>query len=761
MEMPRSIDQEALDSPLRSTEGEAFTVPEEDARRVAGIMELLKIARMDMNTHFAEIELCLEYVNGDCIVLRDIYTGEIQRLRTSEGRIMQTRNNVLRPVNRTLVSKLCRFTPSFQVERATTDYEELFAARACEALLKYVFTAKSLKVVYGELMEKVTQVGDAFLYPEWSMDVGRPISFCPKCDFKGPAEGVGQPCPQCEAQMQQQMAAASIPMEPGMMPDGLAEPGVEGLESEDSEGEVPVLQAGHSGGVALEVYAPWEVFPEPNIKDVDKMGYVILVKRMPVHEARRRYPEFARFIHNDSPDVHTDAFKFMSSAPPYQSKECVVYKYVERGTELTPQGRTIHIVNDMIVREDVNGIFDLLQVLPVCHFGFERDLKSRSIWSRPWILDGHHRQRELNYLESLFREYVTRQVRFKLLAPLGCRIQEEEVTSPKMLLQYTPGIGKPEPMQMQHMPQEVFARRADVIADIRNLSGTTEAEAGVMSDPNGRAAAIMQAESAQQMSPILQRIFAQWIKMAYIILAMYQRYSDPDELFTTTGGENPETFAMQDVKLTPGFDICVEVEDGLSTNQAIRLNQAAELANIGQGILFIDPDTGVFDTAAFGNYAKLKLPNLRPDIKQCEFAAAMQLIKRIEKGDPTAMPQPEDDPSIFQLVCVQWLRGTGRRRLMKNPQDPVVQAIRQLYGMYATLLIQAKLNTLAGGGAEPQPGSESGGNPEDQGPRGQESGAGAKPGGAGNPIAQEAGATVKNADAAAESAARVQQKHEG
>ena len=814
----------SIDSPLRDP-GAATDMEQndDDRARVTAIKRLQTLAQQDRIYAELEWQLCLDYMNGEIFLLRNKWTGELTRFRVGENRTAFSKNNVIRPINRALMAKLTRLMPAWSVQRATTDDDELFEARASEALLQFIYQNKRMDLKYVEMCEYMTALGDAFIVPEWSMNVGKPISFCPKCGYKAPAEAAGSICQQCEQQQMEEAAmrdmlpnpiSGPMPLDPmasagggisPQVPQGVASmPAIlEGstpqttneipqalerpqsgtvlndpsLESREGQNQVspPVLAPGHSGGVVLKVYAPWQVYVEPNVKSVSEMGWVILSERVPVHEARKRYPWAGEFIHADTLASDVNAFKFLNSSLPDASGYVTIYKYIERGTALTPQGRILHLVNYYIVQQDLNCTYDVLGYLPVCHFQFESNLKARSCWGRGWILDGHHHQRELNNLEQLMREYGEKHVRFKLLAPHGSNIREEDVTGPNLLVKFSPGVGACTPLQLNQLPSFVPERKQQLVSDARAEAGVSDMDAQNASDPNARAMSIVQAESLQQMKHILIKIYSEWAKLGYIILAMYQKYGDRDELYTTIGGESPEVFSMDDVKLNPGFDITVEIEDGLSTTQPVRLQEATNLAQIGNGVLFTDPTTGQFDVGSFATYAHLKLPNIRPDQQMTEYAAAMQLIHDFMNG-ASPVPSPVDDPAIFQLVCVKWLRGKGRRLL--RTQDPnsqaIVQKVQMAYQYYVTQEMQAQLRKMQQGQAQAAPpGQNAGGQPPPGGapaPGGQQSPGGQSQGGnqlqkqgaqSGSPILKAAGDTVKQADQHGEAMARMQQNHEG
>jgi hypothetical protein len=203
-------------------------------------------------------------------------------------------------------------------------------------------------------------------------------------------------------------------------------------------------------------------------------------------------------------------------------------------------------------------------------------------------------------------------------------------------------------------------------------------------------------------------------------------------------------FYFKEMNLAPGWDIELEDYDAMSTNPALRLQQAMDLATLG---FFLDKTTGSLDKKDFARAAKLHVPSRGYDLEATERAAAAQIPKKIEKGEPF-QPRTFDDPMIFAEVLLGWLRGPGRRA---DPQITIqVEQVWQFYVTWAVTQVMPGMGAPGGGGG--QGGGAGPGGPDQSAPGGTPNNPGHL--GTDRPIGQQAGETMQNADKSGERAAK-------
>ena len=234
-------------------------------------------------------------------------------------------------------------------------------------------------------------------------------------------------------------------------------------------------------------------------------------------------------------------------------------------------------------------------------------------------------------------------------------------------------------------------------------------------------------------------------------LILAREYYHPRRMFLSTGSEGLQSYSFSEITLSPGFDVQIEQEDGLSRNPAVRITQALDLLNAG---VFTDPMTGIPDIKQFMAQAKINLPKVGYNVEATERAAASQIPYLIEQGQEY-IPQLEDDPMIFQEELLGWLRGPGRRA------DPAHREhVREIWKFYTAWAVTGGPPAPVGGMPGGPEGGAGAGGPNMTAPGGTPNSPGHIPGG-GKPIAAAAQRRVGQADQTAENQARIQLVKEG
>jgi len=308
----------------------------------------------------------------------------------------------------------------------------------------------------------------------------------------------------------------------------------------------------------------------------------------------------------------------------------------------------------------------------------------------------------------------------------------------------------PEYMMPPPIPVALIERRRQLMDDIRMQGTITDQDMGSMgSDPNGRAMAIVEAESDRQLGPILTRNWRELADLHRCALIMARKMYHPERQLLVSGEYGHELASMQEINLSDGWDVEIELEDGLSKNQAMRFQQVMQW--VQSGLLMQETPAGpVPDMEKAAKLARLKIPGIGPDITSSEYAAANNMMLQIERGQPEmaySMIGMEDDPKIFSEVLLNWLRKKGRQT-----KDPMQQeTARQLYMFYTqwTLAQEMGAPMPQAPGQPQQPGGAGGPMPGAPGPQ---------PGG--NDIEQQAGQQVQQADQMGENQARMSDQHE-
>jgi hypothetical protein len=516
--------------------------------------------------------------------------------------------------------------------------------------------------------------------------------------------------------------------------------------------EIPTLEEIRTGDIKVEVIDARDFFTEQGAESLTDARWCCVRRTAPVSDIRNMFPEMAPFIKVEEGVNFTSQAELRYYAiDSYSDFEqlhdhAFLYEFHEKPTEQYTKGRIIWVCNNIVLREIESPYYELGR-FPFFHLGWDKN--PGEFWYEPFLTQAWHRQRELNNNETAIREHVELLLKPKLLNPLGSRVTADEFTATTaQVIAYNPAAGQiPKFLQHPPVPADMWRRGEQLALDIRQQATVTDADMGLsQTDPNGRALAIISAEADQQLGPIRRRNNDEFKELYRGILVLAQKYYHSDRLWTVIGPDGVEVHYYQDMNLTDGWDVQLEEHDGMSTNPAIRLQQTMDLANLGY---FIDSTTGGFDKKAFARAAKLHVPDKGYDIEATERAAAAQIPKKVERGEPV-IPRTFDDPHIFAEVLLGWLRGPGRR------SDPaismMVEQIWQFYVMWALTGQMGQMPGQMGMGMGPEGGAGPGG-PDQTAPGGTPNNVGHLPSGT---VAQDARAMTQQADITGERAAQTQ-----
>jgi hypothetical protein len=672
-----------------------FTPSEEDKERASRIMAAFDKAQQAKASYERLWDLYRLYLKGDQLLYRDTVTNEYIRVRDTQGKRLYSINNQLRPIARSLIGKLASAIPSFAVIPATSEQDEVYAARVGDAYFEYFRRREKFNLKYIEMQRHLTWAGNSCVQLYWDPDAGRKLAYCEECSYSvADVELVGAPCPSCEQQLQEaqqfQQQTAQVEQKLGIQnqPEPLP--------------QAPIMVEITEGDAKSRVLDPRNVFPDPAATCAADMQYVIIRSIVSVADIRRRFPHMGMHIGateeigTQSSLLNQNYTSFGNTSSNIYEDHVFLHECHEKPSETYPEGLITWVCNGLIM-EETPSPYKSFKRLPF--FWNHWDRNDGEFWAEPFIQQAWHRQKELNEIETQTRENCELAAHPKILNPIGNHVTAEEISATTtQIVAYLQAVGPPVWQNPPPLPQQIMERRNALIMDMQTQAGVTAQDMGNMgSDPNGRAMAIIEAETDRQVGPIIAQNIDEWGEFYRCLLIMIQERMDPDRQFTIAGDEHLGVYSFRALKnLSEGFDLQLEAEDGLSKNGALRRNEALELLNAG---VFNDPLTGQPNLKAFAKMAKIKIPGASNDDRSTEYAAVQAFIKKTEKGIQV-QPSIIDDPLIFSNQLLMWLRGPGR----KEDADPnVVQTIQQAYQFYTEW---AATGMFGGGGGGPQQGQE-------------------------------------------------------
>ncbi len=776
-----------------------YDASEEDKQMVARLREEFFQAQQIRLVYERDWELFRQYIKGEQLVVHRI-TGDIIRIDSADGRRLRSIRNHCRPAARALIGKLSRVKPSLNVLPATADWTEQHGAATADKLLEYFSRRFQLDVKYVQVCNMIPWAGNGFLHLTWEPTKGRRIAFCETCDYVGKKKEINLMCPQCQSQREMELefqkqeyaleqevyhAARGVAVEDSMEnAEAGAEPkrGFNEAMAVEQPGmptitpigplaadqDPPQLVELAEGEIGVHVRDPRDIFVPEGCNEIEKADWIMYREVMTVPEARARFPEAASRIQveHDIATRESAGYRYSSYESSGEIREfsnhLTIHEWHEKPTEAYPEGRIIFTTRDMILTE-TEGMWDELGRFPFYHFGWDKN--DGEFWREPPMQQAWHRQREMNRVEEAIREHVEISARPKWLIALQNLVAVDEITSVSGQVIEWSGMG-PEPKMISPVPvpQDLWQRGQILAADIYQLFGVTENEAGVATaDPNGRAMAIMEAESNQTIGPQLTRNNAEWKEMHKGLLALAVKYYHNDRLMAIPGSDGYDTFTMKELNLTDGWDVILAEEESMSRNPAVRLQQTLDLANAQ---IFTDPQTGMIDKKAFLRAAKLNYPEAGYDLEKMERKKAAQIPARIARGWQW-VPREYDNPFIYVEVLKGWLISAENRKDVPRQVFQKVYMVFQWFNQWVAdemmpdpaLMQGANEGAPVGSQGPSQPGQDMtapGGSANNGGHMSSDqTGMGAAPN------AQAAGQTVQKADQGAEKQAQVQQNREG
>jgi len=755
-----------------------YDASEEERALVSALQDWYNRTKDYQAPYMEQMALNRRYLRGDYSMVRHRITGEILKLDTQSANKLKSQHNYLRVIYRAFIGKLTRNIPTCVTSPATSDFDELYAARAADIHLAHFAAKEKLDLKYQQACEYIPTDGISFWHLYWDPTKGQDVWACEICDhFTYDERYADLPCPVCVAQREEEIdlqaqAQSTLDMQylDGMlqaMPPEMPTPEIEQLQEmlPEDRPQAPMEQVGplpldtepqrlvrvKEGDLCVHTHQAQDVFVDAGATCMEETRRVAIRYVMHLSEARQKFPEIAEYIapNHYAEDRLLHTWQIRDLRDDYVQVFCIY----EAPTSEYPEGRTIWTDMEKILREIPYSPYALIGRMPV--FECRGDVVLDEFYPEAPFTNAWHRQKELNLNETSIREFIALLSKPKLLLPNGSHISTDEISGDtEQVIFYNALAGNPMPLAMPQLPPQLPHRSDQLKSDMRESLAVTDQEAGIQSsDPNGRYAAIMEAESSQTIGPLLKRINDEWQALHKAALQMMMNMYHKERIATIAGPEGNQTASLREVtNLHPGWDIVVEVTDGMSHNPAIRLNQALELWNAG----VLNNAMGMPDIKKFYRLSGLKFADTGFDFDASERAVASQIPHRISNGEQITV-QAEDDPQIFAETLLEWLRGPGR-----HAEPMVTEQVREIWMVYAQkfMALQQGMESPVADGTQLGSGSPS--SPPGPGGRGPRQ-AGSSPSvgrGQMDDAADDAEQKVRMADQTAERQSRISLKRE-
>lgn len=176
--------------------------------------------------------------------------------------------------------------------------------------------------------------------------------------------------------------------------------------------------------------------------------------------------------------------------------EVACYYFIHRDTPAVPGGRFVSLLSENIILEDF-ALTAMYEEPPIKRLACAEIHRTPFGYSPAWgLLAPQEAQASLS---SIVLSNARTFGLGTIVSPKGSDIDEEMIAEGLTLIEYTPGLEPPRPLQMPSTPQEVFAFRTALISEMGTLIGVNSVVRG---DPeaslkSGSALALVQAQAVQ------------------------------------------------------------------------------------------------------------------------------------------------------------------------------------------------------------------------------------------------------------------------
>jgi hypothetical protein len=322
------------------------------------------------------------------------------------------------------------------------------------------------------------------------------------------------------------------------------------------------------GNIQFGVVTPYNLFvPDLLSEDIEDQPGVVEAYTRPVEWANRY------FGGDYSPTVVAKTEIFEASyfqttgeggnvAP---DSVLIIEAWIKPGcTKLLKEGGLVTICSDKLVGL-TEGTWYSHEEYPYAH---TKHVMTGKFYGSSVLDDINSLQREYNRTRSQIIESKNRMARPQLLAPMGSFDVKKYTSEPGLVIPYKPALGKPEPLQIQPIPNYVLQEVERIISDMEDLSGQHQVSRGMAPGQGVVAAtaiAYLQEKDDAIISTTISSIEQTIAKMARQSLTLAVDYWDIPRIIRVAGTDRSfDSFMLK------GSDIRVEPGSALPQSKAAR-----------------------------------------------------------------------------------------------------------------------------------------------------------------------------------------------
>jgi hypothetical protein len=497
---------------------------------------------------------------------------------------------------RNYLAKALKNRPSWTVIPATTEPDDIHSAELGDDVLEAKWQELRLARTLRSAVSWCIATGNGFLYPYWNSDSGRMTVAEVTMDVP-----VYDPITGIQTGTEEAQVYLNKRGDPQLLDDGRPDPAAK-----------PVMV--DEGEVGVRSLSPYQVRVNPEAENDDDLTWVLVSEIRSLRELARTHPDLVEDITPEGAEVADldRALSAMGNIMGSQSETALtpeedrraehldrvlVLHYHEKPSEEYPNGRYWVATKDTLLEDPQplpEGVWP-----PIIH------LEDVVIPGRYYASSVMEQvvpiNRGYNELNAQIREHHNLMAKGKWLVPRGSGIKQGMISNaPGEVIQFNPGF-EPRQANIQSLPQTVVEERNRIFSDFEMVSGQHRTSYGKAPPGVSAGVAFLQLQEADDtdLNPFLTMLEDSVAQLAGAILKIIrERYTSERLIYVVGKNKAYQVRSFRGSDLRGVLD--VRPQQGSSfpwsktAQQSMLLTLAAQMPQ-----LFIDPETGQFDTAKF------------------------------------------------------------------------------------------------------------------------------------------------------------------
>jgi hypothetical protein len=327
------------------------------------------------------------------------------------------------------------------------------------------------------------------------------------------------------------------------------------------------------------------------------------------------------------------------------------------GNKFFPEGGMVTLVGDELAQ--VSQQFPFADgEYPYAHI---KDIPTGRFYGDSVLIDINPLQREYNGTRSQMMENKRLMANNQMLVPKGSMQVQKMTSEPGAMLEFLPGLGKPEPLQLQALPAYVSEDLSIIKRDMDDIAGQHGPSRGTAPGQGVTAAtaiAFLQERDDNLITPTTDSVEAAIQKTArHVLRDVKENWEFPRLVKATSIDGVVDAIELKGSDI--GTDIKVEAGSSLPESRPARQAFLMEMAQNG----FISPDD-LLDLLDFGGVKKLT------DQRRIDVNQARRENLRIKNMKAEEVQQYNDQKAQEEAMGTQEQSPTGSPLYMdQNPMN--------------------------------------------------------------------------------------------